>query len=421
MGAGLSAPSGLTKEGAAMKTTVRDIDVKGKRVLLRTDFNVPLGKDGQVSSDLRIRATLPTIEYLLGQSARIIMCSHMGRPKGKDDQSARLGVVAAYLSRLLSRPVHMAKDCVGPEVEAMAGRLKDGELLMLENLRFHSQEEANDDDFARSLARLADVYVNDAFGASHRAHASIVGVPRYIPGAEGLLMHRELEVLGSLLSNPAHPFGGLFGGAKVSDKSAMLHNIMPRLETLLIGGAMAALFLKARGYEIGRSKVEIDRLNEAAELTKRATETGRRLLLPVDVLVTTEMDGSAPVQAALVEAIPAQTYIVDIGPRTVELFKEELRRCRTIIWNGPMGIFEVPAFAAGSTVLARHIAGLNATTVMAGGSTAQVVESLGLADKMSFVSTGGGASLSYLAGESMPGVEALLEAVPRKLVRGAKA
>lgn len=404
-----------------MKKTIRDIDVKGKRVLLRTDFNVPLDKGGQVGSDVRIRATLPTIDYLLGQSARIIMCSHMGRPKGKEDKSARLGVVADYLSRLLSRPVQMASDCIGPDVEAKVARLQDGELLMLENLRFHSAEEANDDAFARALARLADVYVNDAFGASHRAHASIVGVPHYIPGVAGLLMYKELEVLGNLLRDPAHPFGGLFGGAKVSDKSAMLHNIMPRLDALLIGGAMAALFLKAGGRGIGLSKVEIDRLGEAGELTRKANETGRRLLLPVDVLVTTQMDGSAPVQAVSVEAIPAKTYIVDIGPRTVELFKEELRRCRTIIWNGPMGIFEIPAFAMGSTVLARHIAELKATTVVAGGSTAQVVESLGLADKMGFVSTGGGASLSYLAGETMPGVEALPDAGARKLVPGRKA
>jgi phosphoglycerate kinase len=390
-----------------MKKTVRDVDITNKRVLVRVDFNVPLDEQGRITSDMRIRATLPTIGYLLERNAGVILCSHLGRPGGKRVDGLSLRVATQHLSELLGRPVRMATDCVGSEVEKMAGSLEQGEVLMLENLRFHPEEKGNDNSFARALANLAEIYVNDAFGASHRAHASIVGVPEYLPAVSGLLLEREIKTLGSIMENPDRPFGGLFGGAKVSDKVGTLENLMNRLDYLLIGGAMAALFLKAKGYEIGESETELDQVDTAGSLMEKMAGAGVRFSLPVDVVVAESIDPNANMETVSTENVPSSMKIVDIGPRTMRDFQEKLRDCRTILWNGPMGIYEVPLFATGTKGIANYLAELKATTIVAGGSTADVVDDLALTDKITFVSTGGGAALEFLAGASLPGMEAL--------------
>ncbi len=392
------------------KLTVRDIEVGGKRVLLRVDFNVPLNKEtGAITDDNRIRATLPTIKYLIEKKAKVILVSHLGRPKGKVVESMRLKVVAQRLSELLGQPVATTKDCIGPEVEKAIAGLKGGDVILLENLRFHPEEEAGDDSFAKALARLADVYVNDAFGAAHRAHASITGVAKYLPAAAGFLLEKEIVNLGGILKNPAHPFVALLGGAKVSDKISMLENIMGKIDSALIGGAMAATFLKAKSFEVGRSLIEPDKVDFASKLMDEAAKRKVRFLLPVDVVVAEELTSEAAVKTVPVEKIEPQLRIVDIGTRTIELFSRELQGCKTVFWNGPMGIYETPRFAEGTKRIARFIAGIRATTIIGGGSTAEIITDLNLADKMTFVSTGGGASLEFLSGEPLPGVEALLD------------
>ncbi len=392
------------------KLTIRDIDVNGKRVLVRVDFNVPLDeKTGAITDDSRIRATLPTIKYLIDRGARSILCSHLGRPEGKVVDKLRLTIVAQRLSQILGKQVGVTKDCIGSETERSVESLKSGDVLLLENLRFHSAEEMDSPIFARALARLADIYVNDAFGTSHRSHASIVRVTEYLPSVAGLLLKKELETLGSILENPAHPFGGLVGGAKVSDKVDMLENIIGKVDFLLIGGGMAATFLKAKSYEVGLSLIEADRLDTAAGLMEKAAEKRVRLLLPVDVVVADEISTEAEVKIVFIESISPRQKIVDIGPQTIKNFYEELRRCKTVFWNGPMGIYEIPKFAKGTQAMAKFLAGLKATTVVGGGSTAEIVTDMELIDKMTFVSTGGGASLRFLGGQTLPGVEALLD------------
>jgi len=392
------------------KLTIRDIDVAGKRVLVRVDFNVPLDeKTGTISDDSRIRAALPTINYLTERGAKVILCSHLGRPDGKVVESLRLSVVAKRLSQLLGQHVEAASDCIGPEVEKAAGNLEKGGVLLLENLRFHSAEVENESGFARSLAGLADIYVDDAFGTAHRKHASVVGVTEYLPSVAGLLMEKELEYLGGLLESPEHPFGGLIGGGKVSDKVDMLENIMGKVDFILVGGGMVATFLKAKSYEVGLSLVEEDRLNTAAGLIDKAESGGVRLLLPVDVVVADEISAGSEGKVVSVEDISPHQRVVDIGERTIDLFSGELRNARTIFWNGPMGINEIPQFAAGTAALAGLLSGLNAVTIIGGGSTAEVVTKMGLVDKMTFISTGGGASLRFLGGRKLPGVEALLD------------
>lgn len=390
------------------KMTVRDMEVRDKRVLVRVDFNVPLDeKTGQITDDNRIRAALPTIKYLIEQGAKVILMSHFGRPKGKVVEGMRLGVVAQRLSQLLGRLVGMAPDCIGPEVEQMIVNLKKGDVLLLENLRFHAEEEAGDASFAQALASLGDVFVNDAFGAAHRAHASISGITNYLPAVAGFLMEREMENLGNILENPARPFASLLGGAKISDKVSMLENIMGRVDFLLIGGGMAATFLKAQSYEVGLSLIEAEMQDTTARLMEEARKSGARLLLPVDVVIAEELNNEAKTEVVSIEKIPKNKRIVDIGPQTITNFSQELRNCKTVFWNGPVGIFEIPRFAKGTQELARLLASLGATTVIGGGSTAEVVNEMGLADKMTFVSTGGGASLEFLSGEKLPGVEAL--------------
>jgi phosphoglycerate kinase len=394
------------------KMTVRDIEVTGKRVLVRVDFNVPIDAGtGAITDDSRIRASLPTIKYLIERNARVILMSHLGRPKGKVVEEMRLAPVAKHLSRILGRPVGVTKDSIGPEVEKSVKAMKGGDVLLLENLRFHPEEEAGSDDFARSLASPGDVFVNDAFGTSHRAHASIAGIPKYLPAVAGFLLEKEINTLGSLMENPVHPFTSMFGGAKVSDKVAMLKNIMGRVDCLLIGGGMAATFLKAKSYEVGKSPVEVEALSMAKELIDKAARSGARMILPVDVVVTDELKGDAVGKIVSIDAIPPDKMIADIGPRTIENFRQELKKSRTVFWNGPVGVAEMPQFAKGTQALAKLLPGLKATTVVGGGSTAEVIENLGLADKVTFVSTGGGASLEFLGGEALPGVVALRDKV----------
>jgi len=389
--------------------TIRDIEVDNKKVLVRVDFNVPLdAKTGAITDDSRIRATLPTIKYLTDRKARVILCSHLGRPKGKVVEQLRLTVVARRLSQILGQTVKVANDGIGPEVDKAVGNLKGGQVLLLENIRFHPEEEANDAAFAQSLARLADVYVNDAFGACHRAHASIVGVARYLPAVAGLLVEKETEILEGILAHPHHPFAELAGGAKVSDKIGVLENTMDKVDYLLIGGSMAAIFLKAKGYEVGLSLVEDDKLDFATRLMKNAAKRGVKLMLPVDVVVADKLSADAEVKTVSIENIPADWRIIDIGPQTISNFSEELRKCRTIFWNGPMGVYEIARFAKGTQAMARLLADLRATKIIGGGSTAEVVTAMKLADKMTFVSTGGGASLRFLGGEKLPGIEVLL-------------
>ncbi len=391
------------------KRTVKDVDVAGKRVLVRVDFNVPQDEQGGISDDSRIRAVLPTIEHLLEQHARIIVCSHLGRPGGVVDESLRLAPVGRRLAELLGRPVTALADCIGPEVEAAAAGMRAGEVVLLENLRFHPGEEANDPGFAVALARPADLFVNDAFGASHRAHASIVGVPRLLPAVAGLLMERELDVLSNLLGDPEHPFGAVIGGAKLSSKLGMLESIVGRVDHLLIGGGMAATFFRSRGLNTGRSLVEEGRLEAVRRLEDEARARGVRLLLPSDVVVTERLDGEDGGRTVPAEAIPDGWAMADIGPRSIAAFSEALAGCRTVFWNGPMGVFEQPAFAVGTRAIAAALARLGGVTVIGGGSTAEAVTEFGLADRMTFVSTGGGASLQFLAGEELPGVAALPE------------
>ncbi|MFC1980822.1 phosphoglycerate kinase [Chloroflexota bacterium] len=392
------------------KMMVTDIDISGKRILVRVDFNVPLDeKTGEITDDSRIRAALPTIKYMTEQGARVILISHLGRPKGKIVDELRLTIVAKRLSQILGQQVGVATNCIGPEVEKSVETLKSGDVLLLENLRFHSDEETGSASFAQALARLGDIFVNDAFGTSHRAHASIAGIANYLPAVAGLLLEKEIETLSGILESPVHPFCSLLGGAKVSDKVGMLENIMGKVDCLLIGGSMAATFLKAKSYDVGLSLIEADRLDTAMMLIEEAKKKRTIIMLPVDVVVADKLDNEAAIEVVSIENIPEDKSIVDIGPQTIENFRKELQGSKTIFWNGPVGIHEVPRFAEGTQAMASFLAGLDAATIIGGGSTAKVVNEMGLADKMTFVSTGGGASLRFLGGETLPGVEALLD------------
>ncbi len=392
------------------KKTIEDIKVEGKRILLRVDFNVPLNiNTGAISDDSRIRASLPTIKYLIDHKAKVILCSHLGRPGGKVVKELRMAPVAQRLSQLMGLPVSTASDCIGRKVESKVKTLKEGDILVLENLRFYPEEEADDANFARKLARLADIYVNDAFGTAHRAHASTVGVAKYLPAVAGFLMNKELKVMEKLLYNPERPSACLIGGAKVSDKIELLQNMLKKVNVLIVGGGMAATFLKAQGYEVGHSLVEEDKLGLAKKLLQEAREWRVPFLLPIDAVVAEEIRAGAPTSIVPTTKIPSGSHIVDIGPQSVELFYGELRKCRTIMWNGPMGIYEIPQFAQGTRSIASFLSALNATTIIGGGSSAEVVQAMGLTDKMTHVSTGGGASLRFLEGVTLPGVKVLLD------------
>ncbi len=385
------------------KKTVRDVDLKGKRVLMRVDFNVPMEK-GVVTDDKRIRAALPTIQYVLDQGASLILMSHLGRPKGGPDPEFSLKPAAEALAKLLGRPVQMAPDCVGPEVEAMAQALKSGDVLMLENTRFHKGEEKNDLELARKMAALGDVYVNDAFGSAHRAHSSTEGVARFLPAVAGFLMEQELEYLSRATYNPAHPYVAILGGAKISDKIAVVENLLTKCDTLIIGGGMANTFLAAKGYNMQESLVEAGSLGTAKAILEKG---GDKILLPVDAVVADKFDAEANAQVVDVAAIPAGWRMLDIGPKSVAKFGEVLKEAKLVVWNGPMGVFEFPKFAEGTFAIARLLAESSTITVIGGGDSASAVKKAGVAKKMTHVSTGGGASLEFLEGKVLPGVAAL--------------
>ncbi|MGI6377171.1 MAG: phosphoglycerate kinase [Anaerolineae bacterium] len=388
------------------KMTITDLDVAGKRVLVRCDFNVPMDKNLNITEDMRIRAALPTINYLLGHGAVVILCSHLGRPKGGPDDRLRLTPVAVRLGELLARPVLKLDDCVGPEVEAAVKALKPGQVVLLENLRFHEAETANDPAFARQLANLADLFVSDAFGTVHRAHASTAGVADYLPSAAGFLLQKEIEFLGGALENPTRPFVAILGGAKVSDKIAVIENLLGKADTLLIGGGMANTFFKAQGYEMGDSLVEDGSLELARELLARG---GDRLLLPVDLVVGDAFAADANKRTVPMSGVEPGWRALDVGPETVALYAGIVAKAGTVVWNGPMGVFEFPAFAEGTFALARALAASHATTIIGGGDSAAAVEQSGLADKITHISTGGGASLEFLEGKVLPGIAALTD------------
>jgi len=389
------------------KKTVRDVDVTNKRVLVRVDFNVPMDRNGKITDDTRIRACLPTIEYLVKHLARIVLCSHLDRPGGKVVKELRLAPAARRLSELLNKPVKALNDCIGPQVESAVSGLQDGEIVLLENLRFYPQEEANNPNFAQSLARLADIYVDDAFGACHRAHASIVGIAQYLPAVSGLLLQKELETLTGLVVNPARPFGAVIGGAKLATKLALLNNMITKVNSLLIGGGMAATFLKSQGYGVGKSAVENSQIKDVRDVMSKAKSAGVELVLPQDLLVAEKLQSGAATRVVPMDKVPEGWIIADIGNKSMEAFSKVLDKCQTVFWNGPLGVFEIAEFAEGTRSLARVLANLKATTIIGGGSTAEAVEEMGLTDKMSYVSTGGGASLELLQGKVLAGVAVL--------------
>ena len=393
-----------------MKKSIREVEVTGKRVLVRVDFNLPLDpKTNEIMDDSRIIASLPTIWYLVEHQAKIILCSHLGRPDGKVVESLRMTPIAERLSQLTNLPIYTVSDCIGPKVIKAVAKLKNGDILLLENLRFHLEEEKNNPDFAKQLADLADLYVDDAFGTAHRAHASNYGVAKLLPSYAGLLLEKELKALGNLLTNAQHPFAALLGGAKVSDKITLINNLMNKVDILPIGGGMAATFLSAQNYGVGLSASEADKKDLANQLIASAKSSNVSLLLPLDVIVADAINDQARFSIAPISMVPANKYIVDIGPQTIELFTENLKKCQTIFWNGPMGVFEIPQFARGTRAMADLLANLHATTVVGGGSTAEIVAEMNLSSKMTHVSTGGGASLNFLEGEVLPGVEVLTD------------
>jgi phosphoglycerate kinase len=382
--------------------TVRDVDWSGKTALVRVDFNVPM-QDGRVADDSRIRAALPTLQYLREHGARVVLMSHLGRPDGKPNPKYSLEPVAERLGELVKTPIPFAADCVGPPAEAAVKMIGPGEVVLLENVRFHAEEEANDAGFAAQLAKLGDTFVNDAFGTAHRAHASTEGLAHHLPAVAGLLMEKEIVTIGQALESPKRPFVAVVGGAKVSSKLAVLQNLIDRVDRLLIGGGMANTFLKAQGREVGKSLLEPDLVATARELLSH----GDKIVLPVDVVVTTDLKGDAPGRTVAVADVAADDIIVDIGPRTIDAFGVEITRAGTVLWNGPMGVFEQPRFARGTLAVAQAMAESKATTIVGGGESVQAVEQAGLAARLTHVSTGGGASLEFIEGKVLPGVAAL--------------
>ena len=393
------------------KLTIKELDLRGKRVFIRVDFNVPL-KDGVVTDDTRIRETLPTLKLAIEKGGRLVLASHLGRPKGRPDAKYSMKPAAKKLEELLGKAVAFAADCVGADAEAKSKALKDGDVLVLENLRFHPEEEKNDEAFSKQLAALCDgVFVSDAFGSAHRAHASVVGITKFVrQAAAGLLMEKELVYFGKAMSNPTRPFVAILGGAKVSDKIEVVENLMRIADAMLIGGAMAYTFLKARGVPIGKSLVEDDKLDLAKKILTDAEGKNFKLLLPVDHVITPELKAGAPSRVVNAGATPADQMGLDIGPETIEAYKAEIAKAKTIVWNGPMGVFEMPAFARGTLEIAKAVAArtaAGATSIIGGGDSVAAVHKAGVADKISHISTGGGASLEFLGGRKLPGVEAL--------------
>lgn len=391
------------------KKSVLDAAVSGKKVLLRCDFNVPQNKEtGEITSDKRIKAALPTIKYLLDNGAAVIACSHLGKPKGEWKPKLSLAPVAEHLSKLLDRPVIFANDIIGEDAKAKAAALKPGEIMLLQNLRYDIREEKNDPEFAKELASLADIYISDAFGTVHRAHASTAGVAAYLPAYAGLLVLKELSVMGKALEEPARPFVAVLGGAKVSDKIGVINNLLSKADTIIIGGGMAYTFIKAMGYEIGKSLLEEDKLDYARSMIEKAKEKNVKLLLPVDTAVGSEFAPDCERKVVKVSEIPADWMGMDIGPETIKLFSDAVKSAATVVWNGPMGVFEFDAFAQGTEAMAKALAESGAVTIVGGGDSAAAVEKLGYADKMTHISTGGGASLEFLEGLELPGVACLM-------------
>ena len=393
---------------ALNKKTIEDIDVAGKRVLVRCDFNVPL-KDGEITDDKRIRESLPTIKYLLDHNAKVILCSHLGRPKGEFNMKYSLAPVAKRLSELLGKEVKMAADVVGDSAKSLAAGLQDGEAMLLENVRFHKEEEKNDPDFCKALASLADIYVNDAFGTAHRAHASTTGVASYLPAVCGYLIQKEIKIMGDALANPKRPFVAILGGAKVSDKIGVITNLLDKVDTLIIGGGMAYTFMKALGHSIGDSLLEADKVDLAKEIMDSAKEKGVKFLIPVDNKAGDKYDPDCNSQIVDSDNIPEGWMGLDIGPKTQEMFAEAIKGAGTVVWNGPMGVSEWDNFAAGTIAVAKAVAESGAISIIGGGDSAAAVEKLGFADKMTHISTGGGASLEFLEGKTLPGIAALLD------------
>jgi len=391
------------------KKTVADLDVAGKKVFLRVDFNVPLDEKGNITDDTRIRASLPTINYLIQKRAKVIIVSHLGRPKGKVVEELRLTPVANRLSELLGREVKKAPGCIGEEVEKMVADLKEGEVLLLENVRFYPGEEKNDPEFAKKLASLADIYVNDAFGTAHRAHASTEGVAHFLPAVAGFLMQKELETLGNLLENPPRPFLVILGGAKVSDKIGVIYRFLDKADVLLIGGGMANTFLKASGLQTGKSLVEEDKIEVAKEILTLANKKEKSFYLPEDLVVVPELKENAPSKIVKKDAIPLEYLAVDIGPETIKTYKAICSEAKTIFWNGPMGVFEMKPFAKGTYEIAEAVANSAAVSIIGGGDTVAAVEQSGLTGKINHISTGGGASLEFLEGKELPGVKVLAD------------
>lgn len=391
------------------KLSVDELDIKGKRVFIRADFNVPLDDNLRITDDSRIRSTIPTINYAIDEGAKVILASHLGRPKGKPDPRYSLAPVAKRLHRLLGKEVIFAPDCVGPQVESLVAKMAEGDVLLLENLRYHAEEEKNDEEFARMLSRLADFYINDAFGAAHRAHASTVGIPKFLPSAAGFLMKREIEYLKGVVNSPVRPFVAILGGAKVSGKIGVLEHLEAKVDKVLIGGGMAFTFIKAMGYEVGDSLVEKDMLDMAQRIRKKLKNAGIKFYLPVDCVIAQSLEPGAETKIVPTMEIPKGWRALDIGPATVKLFSEALANAKTILWNGPMGIFEIDAFSRGTFAIAHAVSDAYALTIVGGGDTDLAVHRAGVSDSLSFISTGGGASLQLLEGKELPGIAALTE------------
>ena len=389
------------------KKTVKDIDLKGKKVFVRCDFNVPMDENQNITDNTRIVAALPTIKYLLEQNCKIILASHLGRPKGEVKPEFSLKPVAKELSKLLGKEVIMANDVIGEDATTKAANLKEGEIMLLENVRFHREETDNDPEFAKKLASMAEVFVNDAFGTAHRAHASTTGIADYIPGVAGFLIEKELKFLGNAINNPERPFVAILGGAKVSDKIGVIDSLLDKVDTLMIGGGMAYTFFKAQGYNVGNSLCEVEKTGLALEAMEKAKSKGVKLLLPIDTKIGKEFKPDTESKTVAWTEIPDEWEGFDIGEKTIEMFKNELQSAKTVIWNGPLGLFEFDQFAIGTNEIAKTLAELDATTIIGGGDSAAAVTKAGLADKMTHISTGGGASLEFLEGKKLPGIECL--------------
>lgn len=389
------------------KKTIRDIKIKGQKIFVRVDFNVPMDKELNISDDSRIIAALPTINYLLDNGGRVILCSHMGRPKGKYLKELRLDAVARKLSDVLGREVKKMNTVMGPEVSSAVEEMSDGEIVLLENIRMDIRETENDEEFAKELASLADVYVNDAFGAAHRAHASTAGIAKFIPAVAGLLMEKELNALGTAVTKPEKPFAVIIGGAKVSDKIGVIHNLFDKADSILIGGGMANTFALAQGYEVGKSLIEAEKKELAASLIEAAKDKGVNLLLPIDCVTSKGIDDKSDISVCDIDKVEDDKMILDIGPKTIERYHEVLKKARTIVWNGPMGVFEVDEYSQGTLKVAESVACCDAFSIVGGGDSMAALKKAGLSNKITHISTGGGASLEFLEGKKLPGVEAL--------------